>query len=630
MGRNMAKPAITVASIAALLMVAYHMISSQVLLVGSVKHLMIHLGSAVVVVYFFSLQDAETRAVRIRSAVLLFLSVIIITYYLINENDLMQRKFYNPLYEQVMGVVYILLVLEAAREALGIVIPLVAVLFTMYPIVGSFLPEPFHTTLMPPEYLISYMSLSLDAGLWSTLLPISVTAIYPFVVFAGLLQGTGAVGFFMQLGRLVGSRLRGGPGLMSVVASSAVGSLTGSVGANIALTGSFTIPLMKRAGYTPHQAAAIESAASSAGVITPPVMGATAFLMAGLTGIPYIRIIAMAIIPALVYYIGAGSYVYLRAAKQQLKVIGESPDIKELIVSAPNFLIPLLLIVVLLLIGKSIMYTAFWAIISVVVLTFMRKKTRPSVRQYIHAFGMGCRNGAGIACTVALTGLIFDMFTMSGTTLKLSAGIVYWSGGYLLVAMLIVWLIGVFMGLVGVGLVAYLIVSLFAVDMLMKMGLSMETAHFFILYSSSFGFITPPVAVGAIIASKLANASYTRTAIEGTKVGIGGFLLPWMFVFTPMMLLAPGSFGWEGIIGIIAAMLIMVAFQIGFVGYLFVECSSIERCMAVASAGFMLVSKFMQSDPLLLIGIILLAMTVILQYLKHRSVKADGLSPAVT
>lgn len=621
----MTKPAITVASIAALLMVAYHMVSSQVLLVGSVKHLMVHLGSAVVIVYLFSLQDAETRFTRIRSLVLLILSVVIITYYLINENDLMQRKFLNPVYEQVMGVVFLLLVLEAAREALGIVLPLVTVIFTFYPIVGSLLPEPFHTTLMPPEYLIGFMTLSLDAGLWSTLLPISLTAIYPFVVFAGLLQGTGAVNFFMQLGRLVGSRIRGGPGLMSVVASSAVGSLTGSVGANIALTGSFTIPLMKRAGYAPHQAAAIESAASSAGVVTPPVMGATAFLMSGLTGIPYLRIIAMAIIPALIYYLGAASYVYLRAAKLKLKVVGEKPDLKELLISAPTFLGPLLVVVVLLLIGKSILYTAFYAIISVVVLTFIRKATRPSLRQYIHAFAMGCRNGAGIACTVALTGLIFDMFTMSGTTLKLAAGIEHWSGGSLLAALLIVWVIGVVMGLVGVGLVAYLIVSLFAVDMLMKMGLSMDTAHFFILYSSAFGFITPPVAVGAIIASKMAKADYMFTAIEGTKVGIGGFLVPWMFVFTPMMLLSSGSFGWAGVIGVIAAMLIMVAFQLGFVGYLFAECSAAERWMGVASAGCMLVSMFRQSNLLLVVGLCLLAVVFLSQTLKRRRAKAAAL-----
>jgi TRAP-type uncharacterized transport system fused permease subunit len=216
------------------------------------------------------------------------------------------------------------------------------------------------------------------------------------------------------------------------------------------------------------------------------------------------------------------------------------------------------------------------------------------------------------------------MFTMSGTTLKIAAGIEHWSGGSLLVAMLIVWAIGVIMGLVGVGLVAYLIVSLFAVSMLMKMGLTMETAHFFILYSSAFGFITPPVAIGAIIASKLANANYTLTAIEGTKVGIGGFLIPWMFVFTPMMLLAPGSFEWGGMIGVITAILIMVALQIGFVGYLFTDCSGLERWMAVASACFMLVSKFLQSDMLLVIGLILFAVTVIWQFSRHRLSKTVG------
>lgn len=614
----MEKPAITIASIAALLMVAYHMVSSQVVLLGSVKHLMVHLGSAVVVVYFFSLQDAKTRLVRIRSLILLILSLIIITYYLLNEHDLMQRKFNNPLYEQVMGVMYILLVLEAAREALGLVLPLVTVIFTLYPIVGSVLPEPFNTTLMPAEYLIGFMSLSLDAGLWSTLLPISLTSIYPFVVFAGLLQGTGAVGFFMQLGRLAGSRVRGGPGLMAVVASSAVGMITGSAGANIALTGSFTIPLMKRVGYKPHEAAAIESAASTGGVVTPPVMGATAFLMSGLTGIPYIRICAMAILPALAYYIGAASYVYLKAAKLSLKVFDERPDIKELLLSAPTFLLPLVLIVFLLVIGKSILFTAFWAIISLLVVTFIRKKTRPSLREYIHALSMGCRNGAGIACTVALTGLIFDMFTMSGTTLKLAAGIEYWSGGSVIVALFIVWAIGVLMGLVGVGLVAYLIVSLFAVSMLMKMGLRMDTAHFFILYSTAFGFITPPVAISAIIASKMANANYMLTAIEGTKVGIGGFLLPWVFVFSPMMLLTPGSFGWAGIISVIVAMLLMVVFQVGFVGYLFTNCSGVERWMALTSAGLMLVWVLTQNNFLLVIGLCFLVAVVVSQLRNRR------------
>jgi TRAP-type uncharacterized transport system fused permease subunit len=166
--------------------------------------------------------------------------------------------------------------------------------------------------------------------------------------------------------------------------------------------------------------------------------------------------------------------------------------------------------------------------------------------------------------------------------------------------------------------------------MLMKMGLTMETAHFFILYSSAFGFITPPVAIGAIIASKLANAKYTLTAIEGTKVGIGGFLIPWMFVFTPMMLLAPGSFGWGGIGGIITAILIMVALQVAFVGYMMTDCSAMERWMAGVSAAFMLISKFVQSNLFMVMGLVLLAMTVILQVLKRNSARTAGPTPAGT
>lgn len=630
---NMAKKAksvITVASAAALLMVAYHMVSSQVLLVGSNKNLMVHLGTALAVVYLFSMQEAKTKMVWIRSAVFLFLSMIIITYLFLNELDLLERRYSNPLFEQVMGLVLILLVLEASRESFGLVLPLVTVLFTLYPIVGSYLPEPFSTTLMEPSYLIGFMALALDSGIWSRILPISISSIYLFVVFAGLLQGTGAVSFFMQLGRLVASRIRGGPGLMSVVASSAVGMITGSAGANIALTGSFTIPLMKQVGYKPHQAGAIEAAASSAGVITPPVMGATAFLMAGLTGIPYLQICAMAIIPALTYYIGAGTYVYLRGAQLQLGVTGEKLDIREFILSSPNFLVPLLLIIFLLLMGMSIMYTAFWAIISVLVLTLIRKKTRPSLGQFISGFAEGCRNGAGIACMCAATGLIFDMFTMSGTTLKLSAGIEHWSGGSLLVALFIVWIIGIIMGMIGVGLVAYLLVSLFAVKMLMTMGLSLEASHYFILYTTAFGFITPPVAVAAIIASKLAGSKYIPTAIEATKVGIGGFLVPWLFIFTPMMLLAPGSFGGGGIIGVIVGFLIMVIFQIGFVGYLFTNCCWLERGTAIVSAGLMFVSTVQQSHLLLGIGLALITVLVLRQWRSRMSGKATGLSSAVT
>ena len=279
---------------------------------------------------------------------------------------------------------------------------------------------------------------------------------------------------------------------------------------------------MKEVGYKPEQAGAIEAAASNGGQILPPVMGITAFAMAGVTGIPYIKICAMALIPALLYFFNTGVYVQLQAVKQNVTLSHERVNYRELAFTAPVIIVPFGLIVLLLGIGNSVMFVAFYAIVSIIVLSMFRKSTRPSLRQIIEGFSEGAYLGAQIAAVTAAVGLMITTFTMSGLGLKLASGVQTLSGGNFHLTLIIVALICILLGMAGISIAAYLIVAMFAAPALMKAGVPFEMAHFFVLFPALFAYITPPVAFLAIIGAKLAGASYWKTAIETIKVaGIG-------------------------------------------------------------------------------------------------------------
>ena len=257
------------------------------------------------------------------------------------------------------------LVLEATRRDFGWLLPVLTLLTVLYPVVGHTLPEPFRCTSLDLDQTISNLGIGLQNGIFGIVLPTSANYLFLFVLFGGILQEIGGTEFFMLLAKKISGKVQGGPGVMAVLSSALVGSITGSAAANVAITGSFTIPLMKKAGYRPSQAAAIEAAASNGGQITPPVMGIVAFGMAGITGIPYLKIISMALLPALLYFWATGLYVYLRAG--QLGISGQANEkvsTRQLLMALPSFATPFLAILILLIRGFSVSYVAFWAIVA--------------------------------------------------------------------------------------------------------------------------------------------------------------------------------------------------------------------------------------------------------------------------
>jgi TRAP transporter 4TM/12TM fusion protein len=603
----------------------YHMVYTQYLVQNTVVHMNTHLGLALLLVFLGTLQKTKRTSWRISLYILLFLAVLGATYVQLNAEELQDRAWFNTSLDLVIGAMLIFLVLEATRESFGIFVPVLAILTVIYPFFGEHFPEPFYSTSLPIKKTIANLSVCLSRGIYGTALSVSATYIFLWVVFGSVLQATGGVRFFMQVGRLICSRLRSGPAMMAIVTSSLVGMVTGSTSANIAITGSFTIPLMKKIGFRPEQAGAIEATASNGGQIMPPIMGVAAFAMAGITGIPYLKIATIAIIPAIFYFFTCGVYVVLMAERLRIAHMAEKVDLKELLLSGPLFIVPLAIIVILFLLDYTVMFVSFWAISSAIVLSLIRKETRPSLGTLINGLTRGAIAGAQIAVMCACVGLIVTTFTMTGLGVEMTSGIEIWSGGSLLIALVIISSICIVMGLMGITLTAYLIVSMFAVPALMKMGVDLVPAHFFVLFVSIFAFVTPPIAIGALVASRLAGGTYVKTAIEACKINGANFVLPLLFIYCPFILLQPQELP-ELLGGIAATLIIMTTIPIGIVGYFRVKLGLIEKVLSFIAALISILYVVFQNYMLLGGAICIFLLLSMSAYSRARRVKGIAVS----
>ncbi len=592
-------------TILALGLVAFQMLSSQVLLASTVPYLSVHIALCFLITAVTSMAGARSMAFTVWTGILCALTILSFTYILFNWEEIQERAYFNTLMDLAVGVTIIFLALELTRQAFGLFLPILSISVVAYGFLGPYLPGPFKSQSMPLDQTISNLSVSFEGGVYA-FLHISANFLFLFILFGGVLNATGAIKFFISIGKIVMNKVRGGAAMMAVVASAGVGSVTGSAAANVAVTGSFTIPLMKKSGFKPAEAGGIEAAASNGGQIMPPIMGMTAFAMAGLAGIPYISIIKMAILPAAIYFMTIGLYVYFLAGRRHMAVadteVSEEIDVRELALSSINFIVPLAAIVVLLMRGYSINYVGFWAIVITVVISVIRKKTRPTLAQFIDGFVAGATQGAAIGSSVACVGLILSTLSMSGVGVKLITGIEQWSHGSLFLALVLIWAISIILGMGGASITSYIIVSVFTVPALKKMGVPFEQGHFFAMFVSVFAFLTPPVAMVSLIASKIAEAKYIPTAVESTKAALSGFLIPFMFIYCPILLFQPTQNILYDSLGIMAVLLLFLSFEVSFVGYYYARCGPHERILFFASGLLMFMFIVMHSYAALALG----------------------------
>jgi len=605
-----------VISIIAVTMTLYHMVFTQYLLQSPIHHMNTHLGLALVLVLLNSLKNEWGKPKERRKRLWCFglvlfsiLSLIATGYIQIQIDALQDRAYFNTILDIVIGLILILLVMETSRQAFGSFIPILSLIIIIYPFFGRLFPEPFYCMSMPFKETISNLSIGLSRGIYGKALFVSSTFVFLWIVFGSLLEAIGASRFFMQLGKFIVGNLRGGAALMAISTSALLGSITGSVAANIAITGSFTIPLMKKSGFTPVQAGAIEAAASNGGQIVPPIMGVAAFAMAGITGIPYLKIILMALIPAILYFYCCGLYALLWAEKMKITPVYQKIHVKKLLSLSYLFLGPFIVILVLLAYGFSVMYVAFWAIVTIIALSLIRKETRPSFDVLLKGIVRGAVTGAQVAAICACVGLIVSTFTMTGLAVKMSFGIATWSGGYLFPALIMISVACIIMGMGGVTLTAYILVATFAAPALVKMGVGIGQSHFFVMFVSTFAFITPPVGIGALIAARLAGGSYLKTSIEAVKVASAAFVLPLMFIYCPIILLQPQE-PLQAIVGVIASLSCLTSMQFGYVGYFLKECGKVERALWLMIAATLMCFLVWESLLLTIMGIILFLLLI--------------------
>ncbi len=609
--------------VVALMMAFYHLASTQYIIVDSILHKVLHVGFALVIILLGGVQASKGKMSWLL-APLVLASIVVTVYLFVYYDDIKGRLIAPPNPDIVIGLIIIVVMFITTTMAFGKTLPIVVLVLLVYTIFGQYLPEPFTSPeLSLRDQLIPYLSTGLGTswGIYGEVVAISANYIFLLVLFGSVLDAAGGTRFIMGVGNLAGAKLRSGPAAVAVVGSSILGMVTGSTAANITITGSFTIPMMKKVGYKPEQAAAIELAASNGGQIMPPIMGAAAFVMAGFTGIPYVRIALAAIIPAILYYVVVMMYAQFQAAKMHISQAQIKVDKRELLLDAPMFIIPFAVLTVLMLQGRSLMNLAFWAIVASLATGLIRKKTRPSLGTLIKGFTRGAKSGSEIAVSTALIGIIVTCFSVTGLGMKLPMVVETLSGGSLPVALAIIMVITLILSAGVPTVVAYLLVAVIAVPVVIRMGVPLLEAHFFAMYYAAFAHLTPPVAIGAIVAAGLANAKFWPTCWEGLKAAATALIIPWLLIYAPVIVLKPQNLV-TGTVDMVGCILAPTALQVVLSNYLLIGLDLKERAGFALATIALFAGVFSHQYIWLGVGVGILVLSVFSQWVRHKSALA--------
>jgi TRAP transporter 4TM/12TM fusion protein len=474
------------------------------------------------------------------------LSLVLGAYIIFNYSDIVMRAGMPSQTDVALGVLAIIVVLEGARRIVGKEIVILAILFLAYAYLGPNLPGMMAHRGYNLKQISEYMYLSTE-GIFGIAIGVSSSYIFLFILFGSFLQSSGMGQFFNDLSMAIAGSTKGGPAKVAVVSSGFLGSINGSAVANVVTTGAFTIPLMKKIGYEDEFAGAVEAAASCGGQILPPVMGAAAFIMAEYLGIPYIQIAVSAIIPALLYYLGVIVMIHLRASKNGLEGLPKSqlPKVSEVLRERGYLLIPLIVLVYMLVNGKTPIYAAFFSILMTVGLTIViriiKKETKGLFMDIVNALESGARTALGVAMSCAVVGIIIGVATLTGFGLKLAGAILFLGNGILILTLFFTMIACIVLGMGLPSIPAYIITATMAAPALAKMGVPPLVSHMFVFYFGMLANLTPPVALAAFAGAGIAGGNPAKTGFQAVKLALAGFVVPYIFAFSPALLMVDAS-----------------------------------------------------------------------------------------
>ena len=475
--------------------------------------------------------------------------------YLVSENEALVARSGNPTtLDLVGGAITVVCVLLLAKRATGWGLVVVATGALLYALLGPWLPGILAHRGYGPQRLIEQLFLSTE-GIWGVPLGVSADFVYLFVLFGAFLDVAGGGALLIGLADRIAGRTRGGPAKTAAVASAFMGSLSGSAVANVVTTGTFTIPLMRRSGFKPFFAGAIEAAASTGGQLMPPVMGAGAFILATWTNIPYGRVALAAAIPAILYYTALLWAIHFRACQVGLQP-SRGDQVRE-VMSKIHLLLPVGVIVLLLAQGRSPMRAAFWGVISSIAVSFARASTRPNWNQITRSLRAGAHGSVQVAAACAAAGIVVGVASLTGIGLRMSELIVVVSQGNLLAALVLTALGSIVLGMGLPTTAAYVVLAALGAPALVELGVPLLGAHLFIFYFGCISNVTPPVSLAAYAAAGIADSPPLKTAWTAMGLASAGFLVPFMFIYAPPLLLDGSVFeigrtALTGLLGVIA------------------------------------------------------------------------------
>lgn len=440
----------------------------------------------------------------------------------------------------VFSILAVVLVIEAARRVMGWMLPILGLIFLTYPFISHYdwLPDRLLTRPYSISDIFGQMYLKTE-GLYSSAIGASVTFIFLFILFGAFLAKSGMGKLFNDLAMALAGHKQGGPAKVAVISSGFMGSINGTAVANVVGTGAFTIPLMKKIGYHKNFAGAVEASASVGGQILPPVMGASAFIMAETTGVSYGTIALAATLPALLYYLGVMAQVHFRAGRDNLKGVPKAdlPRVKEVLKERGHLLIPIVALVFFLFQSIPVSYAAVYTIALTIVVAAFRKSTRMGPKEIIEALADGAKQSLSVMAACAVVGIIIGVVSLTSFGSVMTSSIMSIGAGSLFLTLFFTMIASMILGMGLPSIPAYIITATMAAPALANFDIPTLVAHMFVFYFGLFANITPPVALAAFAGAGIAGGDPMRTGFQALKLSLAGFIVPFLFVYNPAMLM---------------------------------------------------------------------------------------------
>jgi TRAP transporter 4TM/12TM fusion protein len=509
----------------------------------------------------------------------ILLSCAVVGYLFLEHDHILTRFAYvdelSPL-ERFLGVSIVVVALESARRTIGLALPITALVFLVYAL--------FFENLGTDE-LIDQLYLTTE-GIFGIPLNVSATYMVLFIVFGSLVEKSGTGKLFMDFAMALAGGTAGGPAKVACMTSAMFGTISGSSTANVMTTGTFTIPLMKRIGYRPAFAGAVEAVASTGGQIMPPIMGAAAFVMAEFMSVSYLTVIGIAILPALLYFLAVFVAVHFEAKRVGLKGMPKPdlPEMGKVLRERGHQFLPLVVIMAILVNGYSAPYAATLGLLSVIPVALMRKTTRKeiTVRLVLEGLIEGVRNSLQVAAACACSGIVIGVISLSGVGIEFTSFIISLAGDTLLLALILTAFAGIILGMGLPTTPAYIVQVALLVPAIIKLGVPLEAAHMFVFYFAILSAITPPVAITLYAANGLSGAGLWDGGIAAMKLAATGYIIPFMFVYGPALLLIGEPI--TVAVACVTSVVGVICLAAGLHGYFMRRANVIERLLLVAAA----------------------------------------------